>query len=94
MHVGDKVRVIANQLVGRNTNYDETKIIAEETNFNPTWTINSYNAEFVYNNSVIAEAMTQLRTEVHICGRIFYQFIMYVRKTYRHENHGRYVFFS
>ena len=64
MHVGDKVRVIANQLVGRNTNYDETKIIEEETNFNPTWTINSYNAEFVYNNSVIATTTNKYGTRV------------------------------
>ena len=64
VHVGDKVRVVSNQLVGRTTNYDETKTIEEETNFYPSWTINSYNAEFVYNNSVVTTTTNKYGSRV------------------------------
>lgn len=64
VHIGDKIRVVSNQLAGRNTTYDETKIIKEETIFNPTWTINSYNAEFIYNNKVITTTTNKYGTRV------------------------------
>ena len=64
--VGDKVRVIANTLSGRNTTYDETRIIENnnEITFYPTWSINSYNADFYFNNNKITTTTNKYGSRV------------------------------
>lgn len=65
VRIGDKVRVIANTLTGRNTTYDETKIIDDNNIiFYPKWTINSYYADFYFNNTKITSTLNKYGSRV------------------------------
>lgn len=64
--VGSEVRVVANELIGRTTSYNETIIIEnkDEKNLYPTWKINDYKSEFLYNNKVYATTINKYNTKV------------------------------
>ena len=51
---GKSIRIKTNSLDGRSTNYDVTSVVNSNTSFRPSWTINSYNSNFMLNERLIA----------------------------------------
>ncbi len=61
---GSRVRIKTNLKDGTTTNYDETKIVEKNIVFKPTWTINSYNSNFYYENKLIATTSNKYQSTV------------------------------
>lgn len=52
---GSSVRVKTNSLTGRSTSFDKTITVGtSDTTISPSWTINTYQGHFYYNNNIIA----------------------------------------